>query len=161
MMKGTPAIQTVDFMPICAGVSSLRANLLCFEYVIQHRNFDRILRDINNNVHSDWRRANLRIICYDLMHNRLILRHIYKRTDLWKPLLSAQIKVLGYQPIRRMDDPVLLSILTSMKHWEAKHFVFAFRNGLSCLIRKYKYLLVDDFGYEKMGQGPDEGDEAK
>lgn len=125
LLGETPAITTVDCMPIVPGFMDVRANFLCFDYVIQQRIVGRILEDIADDPSPSWRQDNLRIICYHLLHNRFILRHIFQRTELWKPLLCAQINMLSFKPIQRLNDPVLLCFMASMKHWGGKHFLFA------------------------------------
>lgn len=139
MLKDTPASITVDCVPVTTGFIDIRANLLCFEYVIQQRTVGRILQDIVNDPSPSWRQDNLRIICYHLMHHRLILRHIFQKTELWRPLLSAQIKVLEFISIQSFDDPVLLCLMASMKHWTEKHFEFAVCR-LYSLFHQYGYM---------------------
>ena len=145
MLKDTPARTTVDCAPITTGFIDVRADLLCFEYVIQQRIFGRILQEIANDPSPSWRQDNLRIICYHLMHHRLVLRHIFQKTELWKPLLSAQVKVLSFKSIQRLDDPLLSCLMASMKHWERKNLTFAIDKLFPVVYMKYTDICKQGF----------------
>ena len=80
----------------------------------------------------------MNIIMHDLMHNRLIFRHIFKKTELWKPLLSAQLAVMNHSGIKELNDPLWKGLLTSMKHWETKHFIHALNEGLMRMANKQR-----------------------
>ena len=109
----------------------LIANAIAPDFVIRHRIFKQMLLSIATNP-ALWKSVcNIRMITQDLARNRLIARHIFKGTELWKPLLAAQFEVMKLEPINnRQEDPLWGTFLLHITFWEAKHFVFALQNGL-------------------------------
>ena len=109
---------------------SLTGNIIAFDFITRCRIFKRIFLSIANDPVPQPEEWNMRVLALCLTQNHLITRHIFQKTRLWKSLLSAQIQVLKSKPRERMDDSIWRTLLTSMKYWEAKHFVFALHKGL-------------------------------
>ena len=137
-MATSPTCKSMWNLHSSFGNSIIPSNLLCFEYLIQKKRANRLLRSISKGFTLRSMQCSLRTICHDLLHNHLILRHFFQQTELWKPLLSAVIAVLRLDPSARIDDSLWLMIADSIKYWMAKHFVFAFNNELSGLIGEYE-----------------------
>ena len=134
MLRGTAAIGFTfsDGIPLAPSQDNpfLVASAVDFDFIIRHRILKRILISIARNPRPLFRQMNIKIITHHLMQNRLIVRHVLRNTELWKPLISAQIAVMNLGPIQQLEDPLWWGLLRSMKHWEDKHFAFALNKGI-------------------------------
>ena len=108
----------------------LIGNAIGFDYLIRRRILKRVLLSIANDPMHLFKQICIVMITWNLLLYRLIIHHVFKETDLWKPLLSAQIAVMNCRGIGGVDDPLWSGLMASAKHWEAKHFVFAADKGL-------------------------------
>ena len=134
IQRGTASIESAEYLLCEGGEPCLLGNVLAFDTLIRRRIFKRIFISIANDPAALFKQMIIIMITLHLLVNRLIIRHVFKETELWKPLLSAQIAVMNCRGVSRFNDPLWWGLMRSMKHWEAKHFVFALNHGLMTIV---------------------------